>query len=470
MADEQLKADVDAYVDEVWEDVIKDMDYLVQVESVEDKNHAEPGKPWGPAPYEALSRAIEIASRMGLKAHDCEGYIGFADLEGASEKYVATIAHTDIVPLGTGWTFDPLHVTRKDGFLIGRGVLDDKGPFVLSLYALNYFRRAVEKSATKLPVTLRAIIGCNEETNMLDVDYYLKHYPEPEFLFTPDANFPLICGEKGLYSATFTTGAISENIVELAGGTVGNAIPGLAHAVVKADPSRCPAADGIDVEPQGDGLVKLTAHGKGGHASLPEGTKNAIGMLVDYLLASDIPTAKERQFLEFEQKIFASTDGSSLGIAATDDIFDPLTLIGGTIKTVDGHFEQTVDCRFPKSTTSDFISDQLKKLAAGFEVAFSAGRAVKPFYTDPNSAEIQTLLSTYNEYSGKHGQAFTIGGGTYARHFSRACAFGPFDAEAQYPAWVGMEHGPDEGIAEDQLKMALKIYIVSIARLMRLYE
>ena len=36
------------------------------------------------------------------------------------------------------------------------------------------------------------------------------------------------------------------------------------------------------------------------------------------------------------------------------------------------------------------------------------------------------------------------------------------------PEWVGIEHGPDEGILEDQLKLALKIYIVSIARLMNL--
>ena len=35
-------------------------------------------------------------------------------------------------------------------------------------------------------------------------------------------------------------------------------------------------------------------------------------------------------------------------------------------------------------------------------------------------------------------------------------------------AWVGMEHGPDEGVSEADLKRALKIYIVTIARLMEL--
>ena len=71
MTDEELKSQVDAYVDEVWEDVVSDMDLLIQVESVEDKDHAAPGMPFGPNPKEALVRALAIAKRLGLEAHDC---------------------------------------------------------------------------------------------------------------------------------------------------------------------------------------------------------------------------------------------------------------------------------------------------------------------------------------------------------------------------------------------------------------
>ena len=470
MADEELKAEVDAYVDEVWEDVVRDIDYLVQVESVEDLEGAAPGSPWGKAPREALGRGLEVASRLGLEAHDCKGYIGFADLPGASERYLATIAHADIVPLGIGWTFDPLHVTRKDGYLVGRGVLDDKGPLVMSLYAAHFFQRHVERTGERLPLTLRAIVGCNEETNMGDVDYYLAHYPEPEFLFTPDANFPLICGEKGLYSGTFRSGVVADKIVELDGGTVGNAIPGLATALVRADAAELPAAEGIDVEPAADGLCKLTAHGRGGHASMPAGTLNAIGMLVGYLLDNGLVAGAERDFLELERAVFATTDGSSLGIASADGLFGPLTCIGGTVRTEGGRFVQTVDSRYPKSTTGAAITAALAELARAHGAEYEQGRDVPPFYTDPSSPEVCTLLDTYNEYTGAHGEAYTIGGGTYARHFAKAAAFGPCDPEAPQPSWVGPEHGPDEGIAEDQLKLALKIYIVSIARLMRLYE
>ncbi|MGN0075838.1 MAG: peptidase M20, partial [Parafannyhessea sp.] len=98
MTDEELKARAKEFAEKNWEAIVADIDSLVQVNSVEDLDHAEPGKPYGPAPYEALSRALGIASRLGLDAHDCDGHIGYADVPGASAKQIATIGHTDVVP------------------------------------------------------------------------------------------------------------------------------------------------------------------------------------------------------------------------------------------------------------------------------------------------------------------------------------------------------------------------------------
>jgi len=467
-ADPTFVAEVDAYIDEVWGDVVDDMATMIAVDSVEDIPHAEPGKPWGPGPYEALSRGLAIAGRLGLDAHDCEGYLGYADLPGASAKQVATIAHADIVPVGTGWSSDPFTLTRRDGYLFGRGILDDKGPLVLSLYAAHFFVRKVQATGEPLPYTLRCILGSNEETGMGDVEYYLERYPQPDFLFTPDADFPVCCGEKGLYGADLRFPVAADGvIVELDGGTVSNAIPSVATAVVRAD-APLAGTDRIEVVAAGEGLVCLIAHGIGGHASMPEGTVNAIGLIVDYLLDNGLFSPAEKPFLDLEHLVFAAWDGSALGIDATDDIFEPLTIIGGTIRTEDGEFCQSLDCRYPKSTTGDAISARLAKLAAEHGVTFCAGRDVVPFYVDPTSPQIQTLVGTYNEFTGSDAQAFTIGGGTYARHFKNAASFGPNDRSVPKPDWVGEEHGPDEGLAEDQLRLALKIYIVAIARLMEL--
>lgn len=470
MGDEELKREVDDYVDEVWEDVVADIRSLVRIRSVEDLSHAAPGMPWGPKSHEALALGLSIASRLGLDAHDCEGYLGYADLVGESAGQIATIAHTDVVPEGLGWTVDPFDVTRREGFLMGRGVLDDKGPFVLSLYAAHFFARRVQRTGERLPYTLRVLVGNDEETTMGDVTWYLSHYEQPLFCFSPDADFPLICGEKGVFHGRFRREHGTDGrIVSLEGGTVVNAIPGLATATVRTDASTLPASEGIDVEAMDGGLAKLTAHGKGGHASLPEGTVNAIGMLATYLLQNGICDEGEREFLELERLVCASGhDGDALGIACSNERFGALTAIGGTVSDSDGFLEQTIDCRYPDATTGEGIAARLSSVAADHGASFEVIQDKVPFYEDPASPEISTLLSTYEEYSGRKTEPLVIGGGTYARKFRNACAFGPHEPAEDVPSWVGMEHGPDEAVSEESLRRALKIYIVSIARLMRL--
>ena len=64
---------------------------------------------------------------------------------------------------------------------------------------------------------------------------------------------------------------------------------------------------------------------------MPAGTVNAIGLLVDCLLHNHIGTEAEQAYLRVLQKLHAATDGSTVGIAADDGLFDPLTIIGGTI-------------------------------------------------------------------------------------------------------------------------------------------
>lgn len=473
MADKTLRDSAEAFVDEVWEDVVADIDRLVQVKSLEDKEHAAPGMPFGPGPREALDRALAIAERLGLTVTDMDGYVGYADLEGTGDAYLATIAHADIVPLGTGWTVDPLRVTRREGYLLGRGVLDDKGPLVLSLYAAHFFAREVARTGERLPRTLRCIVGTNEETGMEDVEHYLAHRDEPAFCFTPDAVFPLICGEKGRFFAEVASGeldAASGRIARMEGGTVANAVPGEAMAVVRANVRDLPAREGIALgEADEAGCVKVVATGKGGHASMPEGTANAIGLLVSYLLDNDVCTEDERRFLEFERELLADAYGRALGIAATDDVFDALTCVGGTVRTqgADGslRFVQTMDVRYPKSVTGESLLAAVAAKAKGHGCAVCAHSDMVPFYVSPDCAEVRALVDTYNEVTGRHEEAFTIGGGTYARHFARAAAFGPDDPNETKPAWVGIEHGPDEGVSEASLRRALLIYILAIARL-----
>ena len=211
MADEMLKAEAKAFVEKNWEDIVKDIESLVAIRSVEDLDHATDEMPYGPASYEALCKGVEIAERLGLDAHNCDGHIGYADVPGDSERQIAMIAHTDIVPEGSGWTFDPFKLTRKDGYLIGRGVLDDKGPFVLELYCAKFFAERAARTGERLPYTIRCIIGNNEDSgNCFTVK---KFFDSLEAGGKGTITVGAACGVAGIISGTITmTGLANEMI------------------------------------------------------------------------------------------------------------------------------------------------------------------------------------------------------------------------------------------------------------------
>ena len=472
MDHEELTKKIDAYLDDNWDAMVGDIETLVRIPSFEDLDQASEGAPFGPGPKEALTAALKLAADMGFQTHDAEGYIGFADFPGESDTQLGIIGHMDVVPAGPGWTFEPYAVTRKDGYLVGRGTLDDKGPSVVALHAMKFWKQLQDEGvAPQFPYTIRFLFGANEESGMADVAYYHKHYDDPAFLFTPDAEFPVCYGEKGGYDGTLTSKPIepcARVIAEFEGGAATNAVPGVAHAVVKADASQLPAADRITITDAGEGLARLEAKGKGAHASTPDEGINAIGLIVDYLLANGLCGADERAFLELDQKLLNHTDGSGIGIKSEDEYFGPLTIIGGTIKLENDRFVQTLDSRFPTSITADEITERLRELAGEIGGTFENTLLMEPFLVKPDSPVIQALLNAYNEATGEDAKPFTMGGGTYAREFKSGASFGPEKPWEKSPEWVGTMHGPDEGVSEELLKQSFKIYALTLDKLMQL--
>ena len=452
---EELRRNIDRFVEENTESIKRDIARLVAINSVE--GEAEPDAPFGRGPREALDLGLQIARELGLEAVDCEGKIGYAAL-GEGEDYLATITHLDVVPVADGWTGDPFVMREREGWLLGRGVLDDKGPSVLCLYALKYLKE--KKVPLRYPV--RALLGANEETGMADVEYYLANYRAPRFCFSPDADFPLVNGEKGIYHGTLRACVPLENIVDIRGGVAPNAIPQKAEATVKAAALR--SRGRVTAEPAGEGLWKLTAEGVAGHASMPAGTVNAIGELVDYLLENRVCTGEEEQLLELLAALHRHTDGSGLGVQADDGLFKPLTIVGGVIGIKDGRLFQSLDSRYPTNTSGAQIAAGIQE-KAGALAEVTVDRDAKPFYMSLDNPAIQACINAYNEVTGENAEPFTIGGGTYARDFPNAVSFGPEHFDRPVPDFVGPIHGADEGACVAWLLEALKVYILALLSL-----
>ena len=240
-----------------------------------------------------------------------------------------------------------------------------------------------------------------------------------------------------------------------------------AEGVVRAAADAFRPGEGVTVEDNGDGTVTLRGWGKSGHAAMPQGTVNAIGLLVNCLLESGVCTAAEAAYLQVLQKLHASTDGSALGIAADDGLFDPLTIVGGTIELRDGALRQSFDCRFPTNTDADRLTAAMTAVCGGAAHLEDVSSRV-PFYIPADSPAIQTLIRTYNEVTGENKQPFTMGGGTYARHFPFAVSFGPDHTDLPLPDFAGPMHGANEGANFDKMIEALKIYILAMLRLQEL--
>lgn len=448
---------IEAFVRANEENVIRDIKRLVDIPSV--AGTPEPGAPNGAGPAAALKEALALAGEMGLATGEFEGHMGWAELPGSTDKQIATITHMDVVPAGNGWTGDPFNMRVQDGWLIGRGVADDKGPGVLCLYALKFLK----ENNVPLKYSVRALLGTSEETGMEDIDRYLAGNRAPDFCFSPDAEFPVCNGEKGHFRADLVSPVCGGQVLAFEGGVAFNAVPDRAAALVRAE-GLLPA-ENITLEPGEEaGTVWVRGWGKSGHAAMPEGTRNAIGLVVDYLLANKVGNEAETAYFEVLHKLHASTDGSALGIAADDGLFTPLTVIGGTMKMENGRMIQSVDSRFPTNTTGESIRDTLTAVCGSAAAVENVGIAV-PFYIAADAAPIRALIDTYNEVTGENAQPFTMGGGTYARHFPLAVSFGPERQDLQLPEFAGPMHGANEGAKIEHLMQALKIYILALVRL-----
>ncbi len=297
---------------------------------------------------------------------------------------------------------------------------------------------------------------------MDDIGYYLAEYPAPLFCVSPDSDFPAVNGEKGIYHARLVSRHQPDRVLDIAGGVAPNAVAAAATARVRADALR--DGGGVHAEQLEPGLWQLSAAGISGHASMPEGTVSAIALLVDYLLENGIPGPDELPYFHLLQRLHRNTDGSGLGLQSADGRFTPLTAVGGKISTENGVIAQTIDCRYGTTMSGEKITALLRS-AAGKAADVQEDSDEAPFYMEPDHPAIQACIDSYRAVTGEDTRPQTIGGGTYARHFPKACSFGPEHRDRPMPDFCGPIHGVNEAAGLGDLLEALKIYILTLLRL-----
>ena len=115
------------YIDEHFDQLVRDTQELVSVESTLDESTAGPGAPFGTGIQKALSLALKKGKDMGFDVRNYDGYAGYIQY-GTSGEQAAILAHIDVVPAIGQWIVPPYSAQIVDNRLYGRGSVDDKGP------------------------------------------------------------------------------------------------------------------------------------------------------------------------------------------------------------------------------------------------------------------------------------------------------------------------------------------------------
>ena len=386
----------------------KDLETLISINSINGNcGEKSENAPLGKGINDAIEAFLEIGKRFGFKTKNLDGYCGWIEM-GEGEKMLGLIAHTDTVETGDGWKYPALSLTCTEEGYYGRGVIDDKGPALLSLYAM----KAIADSNIVLDKRVRLIIGGDEESGGCKC---IKRYKEteeiPSISFSPDADYPVVFGEKGLLRVRISgeeTAAPSDFKFE--GGSVVNIVPDEARAFINGE--------------------EYLEKGVAAHGSLPEKGENAILKLAQKI----VPMIEDSAFA----RLMSLTTAKSMNIDIKDEItslsINPSVIYADSLKCT-----LSYDIRYPITADGERVIENIKKAAEEKGLTAEIYFHEKPLYVPTDSHLVSTLWDIYKEHTGDPREPMAIGGGTYAKSFENCVAFG-----VMFPDQPSTMHAPDE--------------------------
>ena len=419
------------------DEMIKTLNTLCGFRSVTERT-GKPECPYGEEAHKALEFMLDTCKGMGFRVKNLDNQVGYAEI-GEGDEIFGILAHLDVVPVGSGWDHEPWAATvGEDGMLYGRGVVDDKGPAVASVYAM----KDVLESGRKLNKRIRIIFGQSEEAgDWSDMKYYKAHEELPALGITPDADFPAIYGEKGILHFTLSMPVKKAGFISVSGGQASNMVADEAKGRVDCE--------GV--------LRDFYEQGQAAHGSMPQDGKNAISMLMREVGDA---TANCRLANFYNKYIGFDIHGERLGVDLEDKESGRLTLNVGKITMDEEKVTLYLDIRHPVTKNVDDILSAIRNVAEPEELTLTVDEYKPPVYMDKDGELITKLVDVYHEVTGLPGEAMVIGGGTYARAMDNIVAFGPM-----LPGRETTEHQKNERIPLEDFLLLREIYREAFLRI-----
>ena len=438
-------------VNKYEDDLVKDLVKLLQIDTVAIEQPEVVEAPFGENLKNALEHVLALGESFGFKTKNIDNIAGHIEY-GEGEEIVAVLSHIDVVPAGDGWKYPPFSGTIEGDKIYARGALDDKGSLMSSIYAL----KMIADSGVKLNKRIRLIFGTDEESGSRGVKRYLKVEEKPTMGFSPDANFPLIYGEKGIMSINIST-TQPENSFKFSSGTRHNLVPEVAslktnNDLAKAFNEYC-EANKFKGKVEGN---NYTLYGKSSHAMEPE---KGINALVN--LASFLKEHTNNELIKFIANNLTDTRFNAINENFTDKEMGDLTVNVAIANINEKGGNLILNLRYPINWDKEKFLKNFKTLGKDYHLNVEVISDSVPHYVDPNSELVKTLHNAYIKYTNDTTSKLqTIGGGTYARELGNAVAFGML-----MPGREDVVHRVDEFIYISDLLTSTAIFAEAIYQL-----
>lgn len=413
-------------IEKAKDSILKDIETLVKIPSVRDINTRSEGAPFGKNIETAMESFSRIATTLGFKTTNYDGYAVSAQM-GEEQEHIGILAHIDVVEANeSDWDSEPFSLSIRDGIMYGRGVNDDKGPLIGALYAAKFAYESIENPKR----SIRVIVGGAEETTWECMDYYFKHNPQPLFGFSPDGNFPIVNGEMGVLQLALHFEEKPTVVYESS-----------------------PRVNFNCYQLSVDGKVYK---GDKNLSRNPQRGKNAIDV---YLTKGNPLGGKLVNFLL--EMLHHDCWGEKLKIQKTHHAMNDLSVSMMSLNTIKSGYELCIDIRYPINITEEALLKRFEIISGQYDFAFEVIRSLKPLFVDESSPLIEILKSSYKEVMHEEAMTLTKGGASYARVLDRGVAFGAtFEGEDPRP------HMSNEKMSVQSLLKASEIYAVSIEKLL----
>ncbi len=444
-----MKEKIKEYIRTNRENIIEMLKALVEIPSV--STSGDEDAPFGKACLDALKAVEEIYSSDGFKTEIEENKNYLLGVSEGDEKLIGIFSHADVVPaVESDWKYtSPFKPIEKDGFLIGRGIEDNKSGVVGAIWAV----RALKNAGVFPKSRILLYTGSDEENGMSDIAEFAKKHEMPDFSIVPDNDYPVCRGEKTIIDFFVTFNKPFTDILDISGGEAFNIALGKVNVTLKNDDDLFEELEWIVRDVKECSISKdfeaitLTAVGKSTHAAYPESSLNALSVAIDVLNRCSI-SENDKEILNNAKKLVSNPYFEDVNLSTTDTEFGKTTTVNGLVLTENGHLKLSFDCRFGSEIDAQDLTNSYKNYFSSIDAEYSEVKHLDGYSISEKDPLIKAVMEAWREVTGdSEKKSYLSFGGTYARFLKNAISTGThlsLTPKIEMPEGHGSVHQPDE--------------------------